>query len=233
MFNKSDVKNFIEKEQKEYYQKVIKNKVDIEEVNALAGAFENKTNKIYRNMSETIDNGLKKSISDITKLTNDKRINFSAKVSFFIRNISGLKAFVRIINEYSSEYDVVFKSSNIAVQSNPLNSLDKIKKLAMFNQDASLSNEILAEIYRNEDILTKKILFELYGVDSIQLQIDFISKWTIEELFESEKENNCESKIEDDFDNFTNYFLKIFDIPSSYLKKYNSDHYKHHYFNRK
>ena len=109
MFNKADAETFVKEEKKDIYQK-IHNTVSEEELIKYKNAFENNVNRTYANMSKTIDDGLKQSVSSLMDVYNTSHsLPITTKISFFIRNISGFKAFTKIVKEYSNDYNEIKK----------------------------------------------------------------------------------------------------------------------------
>lgn len=245
MFNKSDAKKFVKEEKKDIYQK-IQNKVSEEDLIKFKNAFENNVNRTYKNMSKTIDDGLKKNVSSLMDVYQSSRfLPITTKISFFIRNISGFKALTKIVKEYNNDYEMKIVSSNVISCPNPVDIHDIISRVDHYLIDLdsnNLQNEDIIEIYKNEDDLTKKVLTKLYNINSIELQVMFTSKFNLEDLFNDEnKQMKKEENVVDNiFNNIGNNFTNVgndiakairyfFGIPSHNFK-YKYDPNGYHYF---
>lgn len=240
MFNKADAEKFVKEEKKDVYQK-IQNKVSEEDLINFKNAFENNVNRIYKNMSKTIDDGLKTSVSSLMDVYQSSHsLPITTKISFFIRNISGFKALTKIVKEYNNDYEMKIVSSNVIPCSKPVDINEVISRVDHYLMDLdsnNLKNEEIIEIYKNENDLTKKVLNNLYNVNSIELQVMFTSKFNLEDLFNDDNKqmNNEENVVDNIFNNINigNDFAKViqylFGIPSQNIKyKHNPNGY--HYF---
>ena len=223
MFNKADAEKFVKEEKKDIYQK-IHNTVSEEELIKYKNAFENNVNRTYANMSKTIDDGLKRSVSSLMDVYNTSHsLPITTKISFFIRNISGFKAFTKIVKEYSNDYEMKVVSSNVIhcpenVLHCPelLDVNDVISHVSDYLMDLDsnkMKSEDLIEIYKNEDDITRKVLNKLYNVNSISVQVMFTSKFNLEDLFKDEDKQTKkeESDAKDIFDSLGNYFDNVGD----------------------
>ena len=245
MFNKADAEKFVKEEKKDVYQK-IQNKVGEEELIKFKNAFENNVNRTYKNMSKTIDDGLKKSVSSLMDVYQSSHsLPITTKISFFIRNISGFKALTKIVKEYKNDYEMKIVSSNVIPCANPVDINEVISRVDHYLMDLdsnNLQNEDLIELYKNENDLTRKVLTKLYNVNSIEIQVMFTSKFNLEDLFNNEdkqmknEENvvdNIFNNIGNNFTNVGNDFIKtiqsLFGIPSHNIK-YKYDPNGFHYF---
>lgn len=245
MFNKAAAEKFVKEEKKDVYQK-IQNKVGEEDLIKFKNAFENNVNRTYKNMSKTIDDGLKKSVSSLMDVYQSSHsLPITTKISFFIRNISGFKALTKIVKEYKNDYEMKIVSSNVIPCSNPIDINDIISRVDHYLMELdsnNLQNEDLIELYKDEYDLTKKVLNKLYNVNSIELQVMFTSKFNLEDLFNNKdkqmknEENvvdNIFNNIGNDFTNVGNDFAKViqslFGIPSRNIK-YKYDPNGYHYF---
>lgn len=242
MFNKADAEKFVKEEKKDVYQK-IQNKVGEEDLIKFKNAFENNVNRTYKNMSKTIDDGLKKSVSSLMDVYQSSySLPITTKISFFIRNISGFKALTKIVKEYNNDYEMKIVSSNVIPCSNPVDINDIISRVDHYLMDLdsnNLQNEDLIELYKDEYDLTKKVLNKLYNVNSIELQVMFTSKFNLEDLFNDKDKQmkNEENVVDNIFNNIGNDFVKViqslFGIPSQNIKyKYDPNNGYHYFYTK-
>ena len=238
MFNKADAEKFVKEEKKDIYQK-IHNTVSEEELIKYKNAFENNVNRTYANMSKTIDDGLKRSVSSLIDVYNTSHsLPITTKISFFIRNISGFKAFTKIVKEYSNDYEMKVVSSNvIPCPENVLHCPELLDVNDVFSHvndylmdldSNKMKSEDLIEIYKNEDDITRKVLNKLYNVNSIDVQVMFTSKFNLEDLFKDEDKQmkNEEKDAKDIFDNVGDYFDNVgnyFDNVGNYFDNVGND----------
>ena len=223
MFNKADAEKFVKEEKKDIYQK-IHNTVSEEELIKYKNVFESNVNRTYANMSKTIDDGLKRSVSSLMDVYNTSHsLPITTKISFFIRNISGFKAFTKIVKEYGNDYEMKVVSSNVIhCPENVLHCPEPVDVNDVFSHvndylmgldSNKMKSEDLIEIYKNEDDITRKVLNKLYNVNSISVQVMFTSKFNLEDLFKDEDKQTKkeESDAKDIFDSLGNYFDNVGD----------------------
>lgn len=238
MFNKADAEKFVKEEKKDIYQK-IHNTVSEEELIKYKNAFENNVNRTYANMSKTIDDGLKRSVSSLMDVYNTSHSSpITTKISFFIRNISGFKAFTKIVKEYGNDYEMKVVSSNVIYcPENVMHCPELVDVNDVFSHvndylmdldSNKMKSEDLIEIYKNEDDITRKVLNKLYNVNSISVQVMFTSKFNLEDLFKDEDKQmkNEESDANDIFDSLGNYFDNVgnyFDNVGNYFDNAGND----------
>ena len=238
MFNKADAEKFVKEEKKDVYQK-IHNTVSEEELIKYKNAFENNVNRTYANMSKTIDNGLKSSVSSLMDVYHTSHsLPITTKISFFIRNISGFKAFTKIVKEYGNDYEMKVVSSNVIhCPENVLHCPEPVDVNDVFSHvndylmdldSNKMKSEDLIEIYKNEDDITRKVLNKLYNVNSISVQVMFTSKFNLEDLFKDEDKQtkNEEKDAKDIFDNVGDYFDNVgnyFDNVGNYFDNVGND----------
>ena len=231
MFNKADAEKFVKEEKKDVYQK-IHNTVSEEELIKYKNAFENNVNRTYANMSKTIDDGLKQSVSSLMDVYHTSHsLPITTKISFFIRNISGFKAFTKIVKEYGNDYEMKIVSSNVIHCPEPVDVNDVFSHVNDYLMDLDsnkMKSEDLIEIYKNEDDITRKVLNKLYNVNSISVQVMFTSKFNLEDLFKDEDKQmkNEENDSKDIFDNVGDYFDNVgnyFDNVGNYFDNVGND----------
>ena len=112
MFGKDTVKNLIDVNS---INEKLANRATKKNEKVLEGmkkAYLEKIQTTYTNMSAVIDDGLKRSYNrSIVAFDNydleDLNVSIVASVSFAIQNISGLSAFIKIVEDYSKEYNSI------------------------------------------------------------------------------------------------------------------------------
>jgi hypothetical protein len=247
MFGKDTVKNLIDVNsinEKLASRATKKNEKILE---GMKKAYLEKIQTTYTNMSTVIDDGLKRSYErSLVAFNNndldDLNVQIVASVSFALQNISGLAAFIKIIEDYSKEYNIKFVDANFKITNYDFDILHWVNGLRdMFVAIDPLNerNNILTVderiyLFEHEDTLTKDAIRRVFSKELndndniLRLTLKFTSKWTIMDNGEDERieqdpyKPQCKAKKIDEqkilFSDFNNVVTDVCKVLSDMFK---------------
>lgn len=261
MFNKNSAKQYLENTQ-EVYEKVKTrndrfNEYLNEKIEMYKRNYDAKVKKSFDNMCLVIDKGLK---NNFIKLTNNIYLieddaKISSSVRFFINDLSGMEAFIKIIEEYSGDYNLSITETNVSTNLNEnilsgkeftkwIENVKALFNMIHLNNDAAKdwNKEEVIYAYEHENEIVKSAIKKIYNKETIELTIKFDSKFTLTDILNDDEKPNKQpsTKEENDDENsdtgclfekeYDQIFNKIGDMLTNFFGIDNSEN-KRYYHN--